>query len=212
MKRNEVKLVVFSSILYFVCQVSRTDLSASLVDLITDLQLSKELISIALTAGYISYACGMLVNSLLVDRRNPQLMICVALFSSAIVHIGIRLCPSLPVITVLWCISSFLQSVIWPSLMKLVEANIAPAYRASAMNLASVAQHAGALSCYLIVPVGLNLGGWRAVMMITASACLACGFACTFARFLKNAGTNTIKKSNVSKKLTAHFYAGHSCR
>ena len=85
----------FSSILYFVCQVSRTDLSASLVDLITGLQLSKKLISIALPAGYISYACGMLVNSPLVDCRNPQPMICIALFSSAIVHIGIRLCPSL---------------------------------------------------------------------------------------------------------------------
>ena len=195
MKRKEVKLVVFMGILYFVCQVSRADLGAALVDLIADLQLRKERISIVLTGGYISYAVGMFVNSLLADRRDPRRMICIALFGAAAAHIGIRLFPALPVIAVLWCLCSYLQSMIWPSVLKLAEANISPEHRSSAMNLVSVAQHAGSLSCYLIVPAGLSLGGWRAVMLITASACLACGFAWTFARFLKNAGRNMVKKA-----------------
>ncbi len=205
MKRNEIKLIALMGILYFICQISRTDLGASLVDLIADLQLRKERISLVLTGGYICYAAGMFVNSLLADRRNPRMMICIALFSSAAAHAGIRLFPMLSVITVLWCICSFLQSMIWPSLLKLAEANIAPEHRSSAMSLVSVAQHAGSLSCYLIVPAGLHLGGWRAVMMITTSACLACGFAWAFAEFLKNAEKNTIKNTAHPERMDSKF-------
>ena len=53
MKRNEIKLIALMGILYFICQISRTDLGASLVDLIADLQLRKERISLVLTGGYI---------------------------------------------------------------------------------------------------------------------------------------------------------------
>ena len=78
MKKKHWKLVILSGILYFFCQICRTDLSACMVDLLPDLGIAKDAIGLAITAGYIAYAVGMSINSLLTDRTNPRLMICAA--------------------------------------------------------------------------------------------------------------------------------------
>ena len=67
MKKKHWKLVILSGILYFVCQICRTDLSACMVDLLPDLGIAKDAMGLAITAGYIAYAVGMSINSLLTD-------------------------------------------------------------------------------------------------------------------------------------------------
>ena len=124
MKKKHWKLVILSGILYFFCQICRTDLSACMVDLLPDLGIAKDAMGLAITAGYIAYAVGMSINSLLTDRTNPRLMICAAMFCCAATHLGIRLLPYLPVMIVLWCINGYAQSAVWPSLVRLTAVNL----------------------------------------------------------------------------------------
>lgn len=176
LKKKHWKLVILSGILYFVCQICRTDLSACMVDLLPDLGIAKDAMGLAITAGYIAYAVGMSINSLLTDRTNPRLMICAAMFCCAATHLGIRLLPYLPVMIVLWCINGYAQSAVWPSLVRLTADNLPAEQQESALRIVSLFQHAGSLSCFLIVPAELALGGWRMAMTVTAAACLTLGF------------------------------------
>ena len=41
-----------------------------MVDLLPDLGIAKDAMGLAITAGYIAYAVGMSINSLLTDRRR----------------------------------------------------------------------------------------------------------------------------------------------
>ena len=148
MKKEHWKLVILSGILYFVCQICRTDLSACMVDLLPDLGIAKDAIGLAITAGYIVYAVGMSVNSLLTDRTNPRLMICAAMFCCTATHLGIRLLPYLPVMIGLWCINSYAQSAVWPSIVRLTADNLPAEQQESALRIVSLFQHAGSLSCF----------------------------------------------------------------
>lgn len=185
--KKEVQLIVVLCVVYFFCQISRSDFSATFVDMIPATGFTKEQVGLAVTAGYISYAVGMFINSLVVEKGNPKFMVALAMFGCSITHLGIRLFPVLPVIITLWTINGYLQSMIWPCVMKLFNLNLTKETRVRAMSIVSLAQHAGSLSCYLIVPLGLAIGGWRCVMLMTSSALLALGFAWVFMKFVANA-------------------------
>lgn len=206
MKKKHWKLVILSGILYFFCQICRTDLSACMVDLLPDLGIAKDAMGLAITAGYIAYAVGMSINSLLTDRTNPRLMICAAMFCCAATHLGIRLLPYLPVMIVLWCINGYVQSAVWPSLVRLTADNLPAEQQESALRIVSLFQHAGSLSCFLIVPAELALGGWRTAMSVTAAACMTLGFVWFLMRDLRTASQTTQTQKNQAAKLNWQFF------
>ena len=206
MKKKHWKLVILSGILYFFCQICRTDLSACMVDLLPDLGIAKDAMGLAITAGYIAYAVGMSINSLLTDRTNPRLMICAAMFCCAATHLGIRLLPYLPVMIVLWCINGYAQSAVWPSIVRLTADNLPAEQQESALRIVSLFQHAGSLSCFLIVPAELALGGWRTAMSVTAAACLTLGFVWSLMRDLRTASQTTQMQKKRAAKLNWLFF------
>ena len=206
LKKKHWKLVILSGILYFVCQICRTDLSACMVDLLPDLGIAKDAMGLAITAGYIAYAVGMSINSLLTDRTNPRLMICATMFCCAATHLGIRLLPYLPVMIVLWCINGYVQSAVWPSLVRLTADNLPAEQQESALRIVSLFQHAGSLSCFLIVPAELALGGWRTAMSVTAAACLTLGFVWFLMRDLRTASQTTQMQKKRAAKLNWQFF------
>ena len=206
LKKKHWKLVILSGILYFFCQICRTDLSACMVDLLPDLGIAKDAMGLAITAGYIAYAVGMSINSLLTDRTNPRLMICAAMFCCAATHLGIRLLPYLPVMIVLWCINGYAQSAVWPSLVRLTADNLPAEQQESALRIVSLFQHAGSLSCFLIVPAELALGGWRTAMSVTAAACLTLGFVWFLMRDLRTASQTTQMQKKRAAKLNWQFF------
>ena len=205
-EKKHWKLVIFSGILYFVCQICRTDLSACMVDLLPDLGLTKDAMGLAITAGYIAYAAGMSINSLLTDHTNPRLMICAAMFCCAATHLGIRLLPYLPVMIVLWCINGYAQSAVWPSIVRLTADNLPAERQEGALRIISLFQHAGSLSCFLIVPAELALGGWRTAMSVTAAACLTLGLVWPLMRDLRTASQTAQTQNNHAARLNWQFF------
>ena len=206
MKKKHWKLVILSGILYFVCQICRTDLSACMVDLLPDLGIAKDAMGLAITAGYIAYAVGMSINSLLTDRTNPRLMICATMFCCAATHLGIRLLPYLPVMIVLCCVNGYAQSAVWPSIVRLTADNLPAEQQESALRIVSLFQHAGSLSCFLIVPAELALGGWRTAMSVTAAACLTLSFVWFLMRDLRTASQTTQMQKKRAAKLNWQFF------
>ena len=206
LKKKHWKLVILSGILYFVCQICRTDLSACMVDLLPDLGIAKDAMGLAITAGYIAYAVGMSINSLLTDRTNPRLMICAAMFCCAATHLGIRLLPYLPVMIVLCCVNGYAQSAVWPSIVRLTADNLPAEQQESALRIVSLFQHAGSLSCFLIVPAELALGGWRTAMSVTAAACLTLSFVWFLMRDLRTASQTTQMQKKRAAKLNWQFF------
>ena len=111
-KKRSRFLILLLGFIYFACQICRTDLSSALVDFIADLKISKETASIAITCGFISYAVGMFINSMIIDKINTKFAIALGMFGCAATHILIRTFPSLPVIIALWCVNGYILSMI----------------------------------------------------------------------------------------------------
>lgn len=196
-KRNRTLVLLFGFI-YFMCQICRTDLSSALVDLIADLQITKESASIAITCGFISYAVGMFVNSMIIDKINTKAALAIGMFGCALTHIGIRMFPYLPVIIALWCVNGYIQSLMWPSVMQLTAANLPLEKQESALSVVCVFQQIGSLACYLITPLGLSWGGWKTVMLMTAAACLTMGFIWSLSCRMFNSSSGGARKTDTS--------------
>lgn len=194
-KRNRTLVILFGFI-YFMCQICRTDLSAVLVELAPALNVSNSTIGIAVTLGYISYAIGMFVNSMIIDRINTKTALAIGMFGCALTHIGIRIFPYLPVIFVLWFANGYIQSLMWPSVMQLTAANLPLEKQEGALSVVCVFQQIGSLVCYLVAPLGLTWGGWRTVMLMTAVACLTMGFIWSFSARMFKSPTGEQKKNN----------------
>ena len=200
-KRNRT-LVLLLGLIYLMCQICRTDLSSALVDFIEDLQITKEQASLAITFGYISYAVGMFINSMIIDKVNTKFSIALGMFGCAATHIAIRMFPQLPVVIALWCVNGYIQSIMWPSVMQLTAANLPLEKQEGALNIVSVFQQIGSLLCYLITPLGLSWGGWRTVLMMTASACITLGFIWTLSCRIFN--SKPIAKSGTKEVVEAY--------
>ena len=178
-KKRSRFLILLLGFIYFACQICRTDLSSALVDFIADLKISKETASIAITCGFISYAVGMFINSMIIDKINTKFAIALGMFGCAATHILIRTFPSLPVIIALWCVNGYIQSMMWPSVIQLTAANLPLEQQEGALNVVSVFQQIGSFVCYLTTPLGISWGGWKTVMLMTATICITLGFIWT---------------------------------
>lgn len=205
-KKGETGFILLLCALYVVFMISRTDFSAVLLDMIQELGLRKESLSIAITVNYICYTAGMLINSLVANQRNSRFLICASLLGAAATHFGIRAFPSLPVIILLWGGNGYLQSMMWPSVLCEVNRTIPLERRISTISIISMSQQAGGLACYLLVPGLLPYGGWKLVVLVVAVGCMVGGLVWTLVRFCVPATVNADIRQVQPHKLDGRFF------
>lgn len=119
MKQKTQIAWLFCSV-YFITYLVRNSYSAVLVEIIADLEVSKQLASIAVTGSFFTYGLGQFISGRLGDRFQPHKIILAGLISTSLINLLIAMIPNIYFMNVLWILSGMFHSLIWSPLVRLV--------------------------------------------------------------------------------------------
>lgn len=155
-------------LVYFISYLTRMNYAACLGEIQTALDLPKSLVSLPVTACFISYGFGQLLCGFLGDRFAPRQMIFTGLLGTSLSNLIICMFPQIEVIIVVWCLNGFFQSMLWPPLVRIMaEALTEDGYQKCCTQV-SIASSVGSIFVYLMVPVCIGLSGWRTAFLLPA--------------------------------------------
>ena len=169
-KRQTGIFTLLCCLVYFISYLTRMNYAACLGELETSLDLPKSLVSLPVTACFISYGVGQLLCGFLGDRFAPRPMIFTGLLGASLSNLIICMFPRIEVIIVVWCLNGFFQSMLWPPLVRIMaEALTEDGYQKCCTQV-SIASSVGTIFVYLMVPVCIGLSGWRTAFLLPALA------------------------------------------
>ena len=123
-RRRFIRLTALCTFAYFVSYLSRINLEAVMVEIVSTGFTGKETAALALSVNAIAYGAGQIISGWLGDRCRPQnVMLCGFVLAGA-VNLGVGLCPGGGVLIPLWAVNGFAQALMWPPLVKLMAQNM----------------------------------------------------------------------------------------
>lgn len=157
---------------YFTGYLARLNYAASLAEMVLDLGVTKQLVSIGVTGSFLTYGIGQLVSGILGDRVTPRALITLGLLGTALCNLAVTCIPSIYGIAAVWCVNGFFQSLLWPPLVRSMGETLAePDYHRVCLWITAAASVA-TIAVYVIVPVCIVVSGWRLSFYLAAGAAL----------------------------------------
>ena len=157
------RVVALGFLVYFFSYAMRLDYSASLVSIVSDLDISNKAASAAVTGSLITYGVGQVICGFIGDKISPIKMISIAMLGTVAVNILASLCTDILPIAVLWCFNGVFQAMLWPPLCRFVSEQVGSERYSDAVTLVGLSASMGTIFVYLFVPIVLKFTVWRAV-------------------------------------------------
>lgn len=147
--KSALKLSLLCALVYFTAYLGRLSYSANIVMVIEAFQIDKATAGIVGTCLFISYGVGQVVNGLLCKFYNPKYSITISLVLSACCNIAVSLVKvNFVYIYVYWFINGYAQSILYSSIIRLLNRNIASVYIRKAIVVMSFPVSVGTFSIY----------------------------------------------------------------
>ena len=167
--RTAGRLTALCCLAYFSSYLTRLNYGAALAEIITDLSITKEVASLAVTGNFITYGAGQLFSGVLGDRISPRRIIAFGLAATSLVNGAVALSSSIAVMTLLWWANGFFQSMLWPPLVRIMAQHLSHEEYGAACVLVSAASSVGTVAVYLVVPACIWLASWRFSFLLAAA-------------------------------------------
>lgn len=172
-KSRKSELQLLCCLVYFISYVTRIDYAAVLAELVNDLNITKQVASIAVTGSFITYGVGQVISGILGDKIRPTRLILIGLVCTSLINVSMPLLPGITAMTVIWCFNGFFQSMLWPPLVRLMAQNMTPDEYSSSVVSVSAACSVATIAVYLLAPIAISVSGWRLVFLIAGGFGLA---------------------------------------
>ena len=156
-------IVALAFLVYFFSYAMRLDYAASLVAIVSDLNITNTMASAAVTGSFITYGVGQVICGVIGDKISPVKMITVAMLGTILVNLLVSFCSNITLITVLWCINGVCQAMLWPPLTRFVLEQVGTNAYSDAITVVGLSGSVGTIFVYLFVPLVLELTIWRNV-------------------------------------------------
>lgn len=200
MKAKRVALLqLLCCMVYFMSYVTRLDYAASLTAIVSDLNITKQVASIAVTGSFITYGVGQIISGILGDMIKPRKLIAAGLTGTALINLSMALLPNIRWMTAFWCFNGFFQAMLWPPLVRLMAENMAQDEYTEAVVAVSASASIATILIYIIVPAGIAISGWR-LIFILAGIC-GLGSMLVWLRFTRGIHENSAIKSASAKQV-----------
>ena len=131
LNRSALMLIVICAVVYFVAYVGRLSYSANIAMVckyytINGVTIDNGTAGIVGTCLFASYGAGQVINGLLCKRYNPRFSITIALLGSAVMNFLVAMVSSdgFYYICVFWLLNGFFQSILWSSIIRLLNLNL----------------------------------------------------------------------------------------
>lgn len=109
---------------YTTAYVARLNYNASMVEILSQMNTTKEAAGTVSSFFFFAYGAGQLINGLLCKRYNTKISVAVSLLGSCIVNFGMTFCQGTEPMKYLWFLNGVFQSVLWSSLIKTLSDNL----------------------------------------------------------------------------------------
>lgn len=176
---NDRRSVLFSRLcclIYFTSYITRINYGAAIAEIALSLDISKASAGMVITGSFITYSIGQIVSGIIGDRIKPRTMIFLGLLVTSVCNITMSVLSNVYIMTVIWCINGFAQSMLWPPLIRIMSENLSPDQYQKTCVAVSASSSVASIVIYLIVPLCITLSGWRTVFLLSS----ACGFVVSF--------------------------------
>ena len=174
---------------YTAAYVARLNYNASIVEILAQLNVTKEAAGTVSSFFFFAYGAGQLVNGLLSKRYNTKYSVTFALVASCIINLGMTFCNGIGAMKILWLFNGVFQSILWSSLIKTLSDNLADDKLPKAVMVMSTTVASGTFTAYGLSALfsALNMS-WTSIFYV-ASAIVGVISVVWFA------GISTIQKS-----------------
>lgn len=162
------KLTFLFALTYMVSYMTRTNFGAIISEIISATGVSKSLLSLALTGSFITYGIGQVISGFFGDRFSPKNLVCYGLIITVLMNFCIPFSPSPWVMTVLWCVNGFAQSLMWPPIVKMMTALMTDEEYKKSISKVSWGSSIGTILVYLVSPVIISFFNWKCVFYFSA--------------------------------------------
>ncbi len=160
-------LILLCALAYFASYITRNNYAAVLVEMIDNLQTTKQIASIGVTGSFITYGLGMILSGWLGDKLPARLLIAIGLLGSSTINLCAGCFTNINWITALWCFNGLFQAMIYPPLMRLMGDNLCNADLVSGITMVTVAANVATILIYAVSPVLILWSGWRLVFIVS---------------------------------------------
>lgn len=201
-KLSYYKVVALGFLVYFFSYAMRLDYSASMVSIISDLNITNTAASAAVTGSFITYGVGQVICGIIGDRISPIKMISVAMLGTVLVNILVSFSSDITLITVLWCINGVCQAMLWPPLCRFVSEQVGVEKYSDAVTIVGLSASIGTIFVYLFVPAVLELTIWRNVFRCMSVFGIIMMFVWIFATHGIKMGKAAVEKKKEEKKIS----------
>ena len=154
-------LPILCCLVYFVSYVTRINYQAALSEIVTDLEITRQLASIAVTGSFITYGAGQIISGFIGDKMKPQNVILVGIIGTSFINVLVFLFPNIYFMNTVWCFNGFFQSMIWPPLVRSMSENFTLEYYKKGSTLVSVACSVATIGIYFLVSFFVEYFSWK---------------------------------------------------
>lgn len=161
-------LAVLFTVAYMVSYITRINFGAIISEVEADTQISRTMLSAAVTGSFITYGIGQIFSGICADRFSPKKLVERGLVISVLMNLLMPLCNDADFMLAVWCINGFAQAFMWPPIVKLMVAAFSEeAYKKMAVKI-SWASSYGTILVYLTAPALITIASWKAVFYFSA--------------------------------------------
>lgn len=180
---------------YTAAYVGRLNYNASMVEILAQLDVTKEAAGTVSSFFFFAYGAGQLVNGLLSKRYNTRYSVAISLTASCLINFAMTLCQGIDTMKYLWFFNGVFQSVLWSSLIKTLSDNLADSKLSKAVMVMSTTVAAGTFAAYGFAALFSYLGLDWTIVFYVASALVGAVAVLWFI------GMGTVKKENQKKEI-----------
>ena len=162
-------------VIYFCTYIGRLNMSATLNNIISEMNIENTLGGMLQTLFAVSYAAGQLVFGMLADRFEPKKLIFTGLAGSAACNLIFSLSKSFYLCMVIWTVNGIFQAMIWTPIVLAMAYVFDEKKRKSASLVMSFTLAAGHLAAWGLAMGLARILTWRWSYAIPAAILLATG-------------------------------------
>lgn len=169
---------IVAYITYLLYCATRNYYPQALSEIVPSGLFTKDLAGMVSSAYMIGYGSGMFINGMLSEKVQPFFYITFSFglsagMSALMYAYSLTPSPSIVPFIVIWGIAGYVQSGVWPILIRLTSAIMPAKKSAGACTHLYISSTIGVIVAYIISQQVLRMSGWRALFLVSAIVGLA---------------------------------------
>ena len=153
-------------IIYTVTYMTKNCFSAAMASIVFEGVMTKSQTGLITAVFYLVYAPLQILGGIAADRYDPEKLVKIGLIGSSIANLIIYFNQNYYLVLTVWTLNAVVQFGVWPSIFKIMTAQLEPSERRSARFYMSFTGSIGLMLAYLIAAVVPN---WQSNFVVSSS-------------------------------------------